>query len=140
MALIEMTDADHVLIMLGHNQEPGGVDSIEANLTQLRGLWEQAYGMLGRNRPRFIYVVPWTIINVNASGYLIEVERVMTQLAGQHRRDLVVNYLPLHDYTRPDVYDPDSYRLDPTVHPADVSTAVNLAQDLYEMLFEGRRD
>ncbi|MHA7814198.1 MAG: hypothetical protein ACX94C_12515 [Phycisphaerales bacterium] len=139
-ALIEMTDADHVMIILGHNFEPDGEAAIEPNLRALVSLWEQAYASVGRARPAFIYVMPWTIIQETPYDYLLEVERAMGELAGEHRGDLMVNYLPLHDYTRPDIYDPDRYTLDPRVHPADIPTADNLSQDLYEMLFEGRRE
>ncbi len=139
-ALIEMTDADHVMIILGHNQEPGGAAEVEPNLRTLVSLWEQAYASVGRVRPKFIYVMPWTIINHEPYEYLLEVERAMGELAGENRRDLMMNYLPIHDYTRPDIYNPSRYMLDPTVHPANIPTAVNLAQDLYEMLFEGRRE
>lgn len=140
MAMIKMIEADHVLIMLGHNQEIGGMDMFEQNLRSLVSLWEQAYSGMGLSRPKFIYVTPWTIFSQDTSAYLFEVERVMDELAGEHPGDLMVNYLPLHDYTRPDIYDPDRYRLAPWVHPFDVETADNLSQDLYEMLFEGRRE
>lgn len=141
VALIQASDADHVLILLGHNQEPGGLSSIEGNLAALVTAWEFAYQVAGRPRPRFVYVCPWTIIFETPSAYLLEVERVMGEMASRNRSDVFVNYLPLHDYTRPDIYDPSRYMLDgPSVHPGDVPTAVNLAEDLYEMLFEGRRD
>lgn len=141
MALVEMTDADTVMVILGHNREPGGQGSVEGNLDALVGVWEQAYSMMGRARPRFVFVVPWAISGTDASEYLLEVERVMRARGAMHRRDLVVNYLPLHGYTRPDLYDPDRYRLDAArVHPGDIPTAVNLGQDLFEMLFEGRRE
>lgn len=141
VAQIHAVDADHVLILLGHNQEPGGMVNFASNLDLLVGEWELAYKIAGRRRPHFIYVCPWTIINTNASSYLLEVERAMRSKANQHRGDAFVNFLPIHDYTRPDIFDPSRYILDgPLVHPGDVPTAVNLAQDMYEMLFEGRRD
>ena len=141
LSLIEATDADHVMIILGHNQEPGGIGSVEPNLDLLVAQWEAAYKALGRSRPHFIYVCPWAIVTPSASEYMLEVERVMRAKAAAQRMDLFINYLPLHDYTRPDIFDPARYSLDgPQVHPGDVDSAVNLSHDLYEMLFEGRRD
>lgn len=140
-ALVEMTDADHVMIMLGHNREPRGQDFIATDLGKLVDLWELAYMQMGRRRPTFVFVIPWAISGTSASDYMLAVESAMIQRAGMRRRDLVVNYLPLYDYLRPDVFDPARYRLDAAnVHPDDIPTAVNLAEDLYEMLFEGRRE
>lgn len=141
MALIEMTAADRVMVLMGHNREPGGAAQVETNLDKLVDLWELAYMQLGRARPGFVYVVPWTISEPTASEYLLEVEHAMRERSGRHRADRLINFLPLHDYTRPDVFDPGRYQLDAAaVHPGDIPTAVNLAQDLYEMLFEGRRE
>lgn len=141
VAMIQATDADHVMIMIGHNREPGGLEQIEPYLRQLVIDWEGAYAVAGRERPRFIYVCPWAVGDEHVSPYLLEMERVMGVLAAQNHNDLFLNYLKLHDYMRPDVFDPDRYTLDgPRVHPLDIPTAVNLSQDLYEMLFEGRRD
>ncbi|MAO21941.1 MAG: hypothetical protein CMJ25_14440 [Phycisphaerae bacterium] len=138
-ALAEMTDADHVIIMLGHNREPGGEAEIRLKLSELVGLWEQAYAMAGRSRPTFIYTVPWSIFEDTASDYLLEMEAAMTDMAAMHRGDLVVNYLSRYAYQTPDVFDPGRYQLDGArVHPADIVTAENLAQDLYDMLFNPR--
>lgn len=141
MALIEMCEADRVVVIQGHNREPGGAESIEGNLNTVVGLWEQAYAMLGRARPGFVFVVPWTIVNPDVSDYLLEIERAMGVRASMHRNDTMINYLPLFEYQRPDVFDPARYQLDGAgVHPNDTNTAVNLSQDLYEMLFLGRRE
>jgi len=141
MALIEMTDADHVMVFLGHNQERGGIGNIDPNLCELVEQYEHAYQLLGRPRPRFVLVVPWTIFTHSTNLYQLEYEQALIERAGLVRDDLVVNYLPLHGYTRPDLYDPDRYRLDAArVHPGDIPSAVNLGQDLFEMLFEGRRE
>lgn len=141
VALINMTDADHVMIMLGHNQEPLGIGGVRTNLDRLVDLWEAAYMWSGRQRPTFVFVVPWAFGGTNASAYILEVEAAMKDRAAKHRRDVVVNYLSRFDYLRPDVYDPAHYQLDGAgVHPGDIPTAVNLSQDLYEMLFENRRE
>ncbi len=135
-ALVEMTDADYVVIMLGHNQEPGGKDEVRIKLGELVELWELVYTQTGRTRPSFVFVVPWAAISSTASEYMLEVEAAMIDLAAAHRRDTVVNFLPRFDYQRPDVYDPAHYQLDGAgVHPGNIPTAENLSQDLYELLF-----
>jgi hypothetical protein len=140
MALIEMCDADQIMVIQGHNREPGGTQSVVENLNAVVNLWEEAYAFLGRNRPGFVFVVPWAISGKTASEYLLEVERAMVARAAMNRNDSLMNFLPLHDYTRPDLFDPSLYMLDTArVHPGDVPTAINLSRDLYEMLFEGRR-
>ena len=51
----------------------------------------------------------------------------------------MISYQELFDDLRPDEFDPSLYQLDFFgTHPGDIQSAKNLAQDLYEMLFEGR--
>ena len=134
-ALIEMTDADHVMIMLGHNEEDDGVEGFATQMRLLVRNWEHAYNELGRERPQFIFVVPWVIESIVPSGYLYGVRSQMIQLANQHPSDRVISFMDLHDFTRPDVLDPERYILDANrVHPADVPTAIHLADDFRRLL------
>jgi len=139
-ALIEMIDAQYIMMMLGHNQEPGGQASIEPDLLRLVSEWEKAFTVIGRSRPSFVFVVPWAVISESASPYMLEVESVMQMLAADNRRDMLVNYLQRYMYLRPDVYDSAQFELDNAlVHPGDIPTAVNLSEDLFEMLFHPDR-
>jgi len=141
VALIEMVEAEYVMIMLGHNGEQGGASSIRPNLEELVGQWEAAFALSGRERPQIIYVVPWVIIFETVSTYLLELESVMESLALMNRQDISVNYLSRFNYQRPDIYQPKNYQLDGArVHPGDVPTAVNLAIDLFQMLFHPNDD
>lgn len=138
VALVEMTGADSIMIMLGHNQESGGQQAIASNMQQLVAQWEAAYVALGRDRPSIIYITPWAIISDSASPYMLEMESVMRGLALQNRKDVFVSFLPGHNYLRPDVFDPMRYQLDHGgVHPGNVPTAERLSEDLYKMLFGG---
>ena len=140
-ALAEMTQANSILFALGHNPEGGDYSRIETNARLLVSKWQSAFAAAGLDRPNIIYLVPWMIGSGDIQAYLLQVELVYEQLAKEHRGDLVVNYLRLFDYQRPDDFDPDHYQLDLFgTHPGNIPTAVNLAQDLYEMLFEGRRE
>ena len=135
-ALIEMVHPDYLMIMLGHNIEPGGAGALSGSMSQLLTEWESAFQMIGRRRPVVLYVVPWAISSKSATAYLLELESVMGGMAASNRRDIVINYLERFKYFRPDVYDPSRYQLDGAgVHPGDIPTAVNLSEDLYQMLF-----
>lgn len=141
MALVELHDADTIVIALGHNREPGGRSDVEPGLRQLVREWESAFTTLGRARPRFVYLTLWPVEDEAAQDYLRHVETVMRELADEHRADQLISMMEFFDYTRPDVVDPERYRLDAFgLHPRDASTATHLAEDLYGMLFEGRRE
>jgi hypothetical protein len=140
-ALAEMTQANTVLFALGHNPEGGALSNIDMHSRLLVTKWESAFSSAGLARPRFIYLGPWMIDSGYIQVYLSRVEDVYRQLANEHRGDLMISYQQLFDDLRPDDFDPARYQLDIFgTHPGNVSTAVNLAQDLYEMLFEGRRE
>lgn len=136
-ALIEIVNPEYLMIILGHNQEPGGLVNIEPNLKALVDKWETSFAMLGRRRPTVIYVTPWAIFSETASDYLLEAEMVMARMANDQRADLALSYLQLFNNMRPDLYDPSMYQLDgANVHPGDIPSAVNLSQDLFELLFK----
>ncbi len=140
-ALAYLIEPEYIVIALGHNREPGGMKDVEPSLRALRADWEKAYAMLGRERPSFVYLTLWPVEEDTATDYMRHVEVVMRELAREHRADQSVSMLSYFGYTRPDVLDPERYRLDVHgVHPGDVPSAVHLAEDLYGMLFEGRRE
>lgn len=140
-ALAEMTHANTVLFALGHNPEGGELSNIDTHARLLVDKWESAFASAGLARPRFIYLAPWMIDSGYIQVYLSRVEDVYRQLANEHRGDLMVSYQRLFDDLRPDDFDPERYQLDVFgTHPGNVSTAVNLSQDLYEMIFEQRRE
>lgn len=141
MALVELLGADTIVIALGHNNEPGGRPSVEPGLRQLVREWESAYATLGRPRPRFVYLTLWPAEDEAAQDYLRYVEGVMRTLASEHRADQLISMMEYFGYARPDAIDPERYRLDAFgLHPRDAETATHLAEDLYWMLFEGRRE
>lgn len=136
VALVEMINPNYIMIMLGHNQEFGGTKAVMANMELLVKEWEAVFIKLGRQRPGIIYVTPWAVVSKSASPYILEVESVMQILADTNRRDVHINYLPRFDYLRPDIYDSKRYQLDNArVHPDDIPTAINLTNDLFQMLF-----
>lgn len=140
-ALADMTHANTILFALGHNPEGGDLSNIETHARLLVDEWESAFASAGLARPRFVYLAPWMIDSGYILVYLSRVEAVYTLLANEHRGDQMISYQRLFDDLRPDQFDPARYQLDFfKTHPGNVSTAVNLAQDLYEMLFEGRRE
>jgi hypothetical protein len=137
-ALAEMTQANTILFALGHNPEGSDFSAIETRARLLVERWEQAFADVGISRPRFIYLSPWMIDSGFIQLYLRFVESTYHKLANEHRSDFVISYQELFDGLRPDVYDPLRYQLDIFgTHPGDVPSAVNLSQDLYEMIFEG---
>jgi hypothetical protein len=140
-ALAEMTQANTVLFALGHNPEGSDLSLIETRARLLVERWENAFEDAGLDRPRFIYLAPWMIDSGFIQVYLLSVESAYKKLASERRSDLMISYQSLFNDLRPDVFDPNRYQLDIFgTHPGDIPTAVNLSQDLYEMLFEGRRD
>lgn len=140
-ALVELLDADTIVIALGHNREPGGTPSVEPGLRQLVREWESAYATLGRPRPRFVYLTLWPAEDEADQDYLRHVEGVMRTMASEHRADQLISMMEYFGYARPDAIDPERYRLDAFgLHPRDAATATHLAEDLYGMLFEGRRE
>tara|TARA_R110002072_G_scaffold42064_2_gene117372 strand:- start:30368 stop:31096 length:729 start_codon:yes stop_codon:yes gene_type:complete len=135
-ALIEMINPEYVMIMLGHNRETNREKGILPNMVQLVQEWEATFAATGRPRPSVIYVTPWAISTPLATDYMKHVESVMGMLAASNWQDMHINFLSRFNDLRPDVYDPKRYQLDnPLVHPGDVPTAINLSEDLYQMLF-----
>lgn len=140
-ALADITQANTILFALGHNAEGSNFANIEPRARELVGRWESAFANAGLARPRFVYLAPWMIDSGFIQLYLSRVEDVYAQLASERRGDHLVSYQRLYNDMRPDEFDPVRYQLDIFgTHPGNIPTAVNLAQDLYEMLFEGRRE
>ncbi len=140
-ALVKMTQANVLLFALGHNPEGSDLSLIETRARLLIERWEAAFDDVGLDRPSVIYLAPWMIDSGFIQVYLRVVETTYQRLANEHRSDMMISYQQLFDDLRPDEFDPDRYQLDFFgTHPGDVDSAVNLSQDLYEMLFEGRRD
>lgn len=135
-ALIKMIDPDYVMILLGHNMENGGSSTLVKHTQELSQLWEDSFAAAGRGSPSFIYVVPWSISGDSSNAYISLVSNAFHQQAAQKRTSIVVNMYQRYGYLRPDVYDPSRYQLDSAgVHPGDIPTAINLSEDLYQMLF-----
>lgn len=140
-ALAEATHANTILFALGHNPEDSDFTLIETRARLLIERWEQAFAAAGLDRPSLIYLSPWFIDTGFIEVYLRVVESTYHKLANERRSDFVVSYQRLFDELQPDDYDPLRYQMDFFgTHPGNVQSAVNLSQDLYEMIFEGRRD
>jgi hypothetical protein len=140
-ALAEATRANTILFALGHNPEGSDLTLIETRARLLIERWEQAFAAAGLDRPSLIYLSPWFIDTGFIEVYLRVVESTYHKLANERRSDFVVSYQRLFDELQPDDYDPLRYQMDFFgTHPGNVQSAVNLSQDLYEMIFEGRRD
>ncbi len=136
IALIQMFEPEYVMIVLGHNVENGGYARLPDHTEELSFLWEEAFALAGKESPKFIYVVPWRISGGFAEVYISLVENAFRVESARKRTSLLVNMYRRYDRLRPDVYDPARYQLDPAgVHPGDIPTAVNLSEDLYQMLF-----
>jgi hypothetical protein len=136
-ALIQMSDASHVMVMLGHNAEPEGISVFESRIIELVAQWELAFTAENRERPTFVFVSPWPLEGASIGPYLVEVNEILARVAKQNPQDKFVSYFNFFDGTPPNLYDPVRYTLDAgQVHPDDIQTAVHLAEDLFEMLFE----
>ena len=136
VALIKMVDPEYVMVLLGHNIENGGASTLADHARELSQQWEDSFAAAGRGRPTFIYVVPWLISGNSSDEYLSLVSNTYHREGAKKRTSLVVSMYQRYDRLRPDVYDPSRYQLDSAgVHPGDIPTAINLSEDLYQMLF-----
>ena len=133
-ALIELVDANVVMIMLGHNRE-GSYDQVEPGYNQLVDRWIGAFADLNRQRPAMISVVPWLTGQDWSLGYLGLMEPVMRN-AMQRVRGRYISFPTYFGHQVPDEFNPDMYQLDGIrVHPVNGSTARYLSEDLEAMIF-----
>lgn len=135
-ALVRMTDATHVMIMLGHNREPEGSKIFAQRLAELVSAWEASFVLEGYQRPTFVFVVPWPLEGKLASEYLSQVNTDMRSRARLNHRDVFVSFYDYFSGISPEIANPGRYTLDGGhVHPGDIDTAVNLSDDLFHLLF-----
>lgn len=134
--LVEMTDADTIVIMLGHNAEPGGILSYEDNLIKLSNKWDAAFDKLYRPRPKIIYVAPWGTGTSASQPYMNSVNNITARLGADGRKRWCVSLFDRYRGLSPEVYSPEDYNMDFWhVHAQDGPTARRIADDLYELLF-----
>jgi hypothetical protein len=135
-ALIKMIDPRYIMIMLGHNIENGGADTLRDRTEELTQLWDASFDAANRPRPTYIYVVPWVVSGWFAEQYIVDVEEAFVRASLNRRNSILINMYARYDRVRPDQFDPDRYQLDSSgVHPGNIPTAKNIADDLYQMLF-----
>lgn len=134
-ALVELVDANTLMIMLGHNSEPNDGQSVYDRHLNLLNRWNTAFNDVGMRRPGLINVVPWPIGLGGSDQRLQETEEAMRQITSDFG-GLTVSFVEFFENTVPDVYDPERYRLDGIrVHPLDRPTAAQLSEDLESMIF-----
>ncbi len=134
-ALVEMIDANTLMVMLGHNSEPNDGQRVYDRHLNLINRWNAAFNDVGKPRPGLINVVPWPIGLVGSEQRLQETEEAMREITSEFG-GLTVSFVEFFENTVPDVYDPKQYRLDGIrVHPLDQSTAEQLSEDLESMIF-----
>jgi len=136
-ALIKLVDAEHLVVMLGHNQEDGGIGQFPGAFDQLVALWEQAFIAEGRWRRSTTLVSPWLLSGAQQNEYLRSVDTYTRIVASTRARTRVFSYPELFGLEVPDVADPDRYRLDHSGHPLDLESGRALAEDLMCGLFPG---
>ncbi|GEM_PF-4938319 len=137
-ALIDLIDANALMVMLGHNTEPAGSD-VDAMYLDLIGRWMDAFNSTGRPRPSNIHVVPWMIGVDNAGVRLRDMLDAMSDAAEVYKGAVVSLLGHFHGVT-PSEYDPARYQLDGLqVHPLNSSTARNLSEDLEALIFSNPR-
>ncbi len=135
-ALIELVDANTVMVMLGHNREHLTGPGFESNYNDLIDLWYGAFESLDRKPPTLISVAPWMIGPEWAPSYLADVQSVMEARSDQDG-SIFLSYLEYFDWQAPDVFDPELYTLDGIrTHPGDSDTAHNLSLDMEIMLHQ----
>lgn len=135
-ALISMIEPKYVMIMLGHNVENGGVGTVQVHTQEITNMWENSFALAGRPPPVFIYVVPWLIAGDFSSAYIGVINNAFRIQANRRRNSKLVSLYHLYDRTIPDEFDSERYQLDSNgVHPGNIPTAVNISQDLYNLLF-----
>ncbi|MFK7883656.1 MAG: hypothetical protein AB8F26_05680 [Phycisphaerales bacterium] len=133
-ALIRIADADHLLFMLGHNQDPGGIGVYFDGASQLIGLWEDAFVSVGRIRHSTTLVAPWAT-GPAPSTYYETIDELLRVIAADRRDRWVLSLLDLYQGVSPSVTDPNRYAIDGSGHPEDISTAWAMSQDLWCGLF-----
>jgi hypothetical protein len=136
MALIELVDANTLMVMLGHNREHLSGPGFESNYNDLIDLWFGAFESLDRRPPTLISVAPWMIGQVWAPDYLANVQDVM-EARCEEDGGIFLSYLDYFDWQVPDEFDPELYTLDGIrTHPNDGDTAHNLSLDMEIMLHQ----
>ncbi|MBO6512545.1 MAG: hypothetical protein JJ974_01095 [Phycisphaerales bacterium] len=136
-ALVELVDANTLMIMLGHNSEPNDGQTVYDRHLNLLNRWHAAFDNVGMRRPALVNVVPWPIGIAGAEQRLSETEDAMRQITDEFG-GMTVSFVEYFGNTVPDIFDLDRYRLDGIrVHPQDQSTAEHLAEDLESMIFGG---
>lgn len=133
-ALIELVGADHLLFMLGHNQDPGGIADYFANASQLVGLWEAAFEGAGRVRRSTTLISPWAT-GTAPSPYYEMIDDLLRVIAVSGRERQVFSFLDLYGGLSPEAIDPARYVIDHSGHPDDIATAWAMAQDMVCGLF-----
>jgi hypothetical protein len=135
-ALIELVDANTVMVMLGHNREDLSGPGFGANYNDLVDLWYDAFDALDRRSPTLISVAPWMIGRDWAPAYLADVQSVMETRCAEED-GIFLSYLDYFSWQVPDEFDPDLYTLDGIrTHPGDDPTAQNLSLDMEIMLHQ----
>lgn len=133
-ALIDLIDANTVIIMLGHNRDDLNGPSFEKSYTSYVGKWMQAFETTGRQPPTVINVVPWIIDRDWSAEYLQEVSETMESTA-RATGGMFLSYPERFDWKTPVQYDPVVYQFDSGgAHPGTDATARQLSFDLEEML------
>lgn len=134
-ALIDLIDANTLMVMLGHNAEPDDAPVAGVSYDELVSRWMRAFNDTGRPRPANIHVVPWMIGSHNADLRLREIINAMDHATHRHR-GVLVSLFDHFDGQIPSVYNPAFYQLDTAlVHPLNAFTASNLSRDLEALIF-----
>jgi hypothetical protein len=105
-ALIRMTDATHVLIMLGHNKEPEGSSIYASRIQALVNEWEIAFANEGYERPTFVFVTPWPLEGAVIEEYLAQVNADLEAIADSNLKDVFVSYYDFFGGISPELQDP----------------------------------
>ncbi len=135
-ALIELIDANTVMVMLGHNREYTSGPGFDSNYNDLIDLWYGAFDDLNHRPPTLIHVAPWMIGQEWAPSYLADVQSVM-EARSEQDGSIFLSFLDYFDWQAPDEFDPELYVLDSIrTHPNDTPTAYNLSLDLEIMLHQ----
>jgi hypothetical protein len=134
-ALVELVDANAVMIMLGHNQDQAGGADLQTNYNALVNRWINSFLRTGHSYPTVINVVPWPIGLDGSSEYLQEIEAVMRETTGRVG-GRTISFVEYFENLVPDIYNPELYQLDANrVHPLNPETAQHLSEDLEAILF-----
>ena len=138
---IEMVEGyDVVVVMLGHNSEPGfhQNNSVYAtNLQFLKARINARHAALGREAPDWVFIAPWNVIGDSVSDRLvIQTQRLfeMCELTGDGFINLFHFYdngvIPSGEIRTP--RGTHTYTLDSgQAHPLDAHTAREIARDIF---------